>query len=141
MSKKDFSKKHSAGLSPDPAIAGAILEKVKDGKISCAAAFAIAREVKGLPKEVGIAIDLMEFHITRCQLGLFGYTPEKKVITPLESVDPELTAAIEEKLADGRLSCKDAWEIASRMNLPKMTVSSACETLKIKVKPCQLGAF
>ena len=39
------------------------------------------------------------------------------------------------------LAEKKAWEIAKRFEISKMKVSSVCEQLKIKIKPCQLGAF
>ena len=44
-------------------------------------------------------------------------------------------------LAKKILTCHQAWSIASRFKVPKMTVSAACEALEIKIKPCQLGAF
>ena len=40
-----------------------------------------------------------------------------------------------------RLSCLSAWEIAEETGSTRMAISSACEKLKIKIKPCQLGAF
>jgi hypothetical protein len=52
-----------------------------------------------------------------------------------------MTGAIKEALVDGKLSCESAWEIARRFDASKMKVSSVCEQLKIKIKPCQLGAF
>ena len=52
-----------------------------------------------------------------------------------------LTNAIQEARVDGNLSCEKAWEIARRFDVSKMKVSSVCEQLKIKIKPCQLGAF
>jgi len=39
------------------------------------------------------------------------------------------------------LSCAVSWEIADALQLTRMAVSEACEALKIKIKPCQLGAF
>ena len=82
----------------------------------------------------------MELRIGRCQLGLFGY-PEGKAVYPAAAVAPDLDAAIRGRLADGRLHCKAAWEIAAERKLARMEVSYACETLKIRIKHCQLGAF
>jgi hypothetical protein len=79
--------------------------------------------------------------LVKCQLGLFGYTPEKKIVKPAAAENPDLTSAIQDARVDGDLSCKTAWEIARRFDVSKMKVSSVCEQLKIKVKPCQLGAF
>jgi hypothetical protein len=35
----------------------------------------------------------------------------------------------------------NSWEIASRLGIQKLDVASACETMGVKIKPCQLGAF
>ena len=60
---------------------------------------------------------------------------------PAETVAPELEGAIRAAARDGRLPCAAAWEIAAERKIPRMKVSSACEALKIRIKPCQLGAF
>jgi PIN domain nuclease of toxin-antitoxin system len=52
-----------------------------------------------------------------------------------------LKESITSALKDGNLSCVAAWEIAKKLNIPKMKVCAAAEALEIKVKPCQLGAF
>ncbi len=83
----------------------------------------------------------MEIEISKCQLGLFGYSPEKMVVKAAEAVQPDLEKAIRSALMNDRLPCAAAWSIAETSGMPKMAVSSACEALKIKVKPCQLGAF
>jgi hypothetical protein len=92
--------------------------------------------------EIGVVLDILEVPLTKCQLGLFGYENPKKIVTPALSVEKEMEAAIKKGLLkNGRLSCEAAWKIAAALALPKIQVSSACEALKIKIKPCQLGAF
>jgi hypothetical protein len=44
-------------------------------------------------------------------------------------------------MEDDRISCKSAWNVATRLNLAKIDVSNACEALGIKICKCQLGAF
>ena len=112
-----------------------------DGDLPCAAAFDVAAALNISPAAVGEYADEFGFHLTQCQLGLFGYLPHKKIVEPLASVDAELADAIREGLVNDRLPCKTAWAIAERFNIPKMRVSAACETLGIKIKPCQIGAF
>lgn len=137
-----YSKKHPIEKKIDPAIAKAVEDKAKDKKITCAAAFKIADVCGTTPGEVGFTIDRLEICIVRCQMGIFGYEPEKKAVKPMEIVTDELEKAIRGKLnKDERLTCASAWEIAKALNMPKMHVSSACEKLGIKIKPCQLGAF
>ena len=122
-----------------------IVEKVKargvEGEISCGEAHAVARELGVSPREVGVTIDLMELRINQCLLGLFGYGPEKKVVTPAKSVPPQLRAALDAEKAKGGISCEAAWGLAERFNLRRLDVSSACEALEMKITSCQLGTF
>src|SRR6056297_2379349 len=118
----------------------ALQAAAEDGELSCAAAFEAAAVYDLPPEEVGDLADRLGLHLCRCQLGLFGYPPHKKIVTPLEHVDEDLADAIRAGLEEGRLSCRTAWEISDRLEIPRMQVSAACETLEIKIKPCQLGA-
>lgn len=136
-----YAAKHSPETKLDPSVAGAIKAKVKDGKISCAVAFKIARKLNITPAEVGVALDLMEVRISRCQLGLFGYTPEEMSLEPAESVSTDLEDAIRNVLVNDRLPCDASWEIADTFGIPKMHVSAACDALNIKISACQLGSF
>jgi hypothetical protein len=52
-----------------------------------------------------------------------------------------MAAAINASLIDGRLPCLAAWEIAKRFGVAKAMISAACEAMKVKISPCQLGAF
>jgi actin-like ATPase involved in cell morphogenesis len=136
-----YSAKHAPGKKMDEKIAAAVREKVENGEIACADAELIGAKIGTALAEVGRTLDLLEVRITRCQLGLFGYAAEGKSVRPAGQVTPEIEGAVRGHLAGGRLPCEAAWEIAAEMNIPRMKVSSACETLKIKIKPCQLGAF
>jgi hypothetical protein len=109
--------------------------------LPCVAAFEIAARTGKPPAEVGAAADRMNVRLTNCQLGLFGYAPAKKIVSPAAAVAPELENAIRAKLAGGRLACRDAWALAQAFRLEKLALSAACEALGIKIKPCQLGAF
>ncbi len=139
--KKNFTEKHEPGTSANPAIAEAVLQRGKNGELPCAIAFAIAENLGVSAMVVGQTADLLNFRLTKCQMGLFGYLPEKKIVAASDGVSTPLAEAIRGCLQQGRLPCQQAWEIAARLNLSKMAVSSACEALGIKVKPCQLGAF
>jgi hypothetical protein len=90
---------------------------------------------------VGKTADLLEIMLVKCQLGLFGYSPEKKIVKPQTPENQNLESIIRDSLVDGKLSCERAWEISRSLDVPKMTVSAVCEHLKIKIAPCQLGAF
>jgi len=137
----EFKKKHSSDRRTSPAIVQAIKEKFKNNELSCAHAEAIARDASTTMAEVGVNLDLLEIRIGKCQLGLFGYDHTSKTVEPAAIVSPELTAAIRGALSDDRLPCAAAWTIAASLGVPRMAVAGACETMKIKIKPCQLGAF
>jgi hypothetical protein len=138
--RADFSKKHG-DIQLNPVIEAEILKKAKNGDVPRAVLFDLGVSLKVTAKEIGMNLDLMNFRITKCQLGLFGYHPEKKIVTPAETVSGDLLAEIQKELANGRLPCMAAWEIAVRLKLHKMDVSRACESIGIRIKPCQLGAF
>lgn len=42
-----------------------------NGKLACAAAFQIAKELKVTPKEIGDACNRLQIKIRSCQLGCF----------------------------------------------------------------------
>ena len=138
---KPFSEKHVKDPKQDPEIKEEILKNAKGGEIPCALAFEIAKKQKSSLRKVGKNIDLLEIKLVKCQLGLFGYSPEKKKVKPIPSASSDLKNAIQEALAEGMLSCEKALDIAKRFKVPKMQVSGACEAMGLKIKPCQLGAF
>ena len=139
--KSAFSTKHRSDSKPDPSIEKRLRERCPTGELPCAVAFDVAKELGASAATVGQTADLMNLRLVKCQLGLFGYSPEKKIVRKAESVDETLASALQESLENNCLPCALAWEIADRLQLRKMAVSNACETLGIKVKPCQLGAF
>ncbi len=139
--EKKYSGKHPQTEAVDPEIKNYIYRLANEGKLSCAVAFEIAEEKNISPHKVGINIDLLDIRLTKCQLGLFGYKPKKKLLKPPNLADPDIESAVFEALVNGRLSCSRAWEIATRFNVNKITVSSTCELLGIKISDCQLGAF
>jgi hypothetical protein len=137
----NFAKKHKDGAELDPSIKEAVLNRSKEEELPCAVAFEIAKELAVEPADVGKTVDLLNIRLSKCQLGLFGYKPEKKIIKPQDTDNQDLKDAITNATVDGRLPCKDAWEIASDFNIGKMTVSGVADAMGIKIKPCQLGAF
>ncbi len=138
---KNFAEKHGSDAKPNSLIQAEILKRAKKKELPCAVAFEIAKDLGITADLVGMTADLINFRLIKCQLGLFGYYPKKKMITPDTQVDSDLKNAISEALINEQLPCKSAWEIASRFNIRKMAVGGACEAMEVKIKPCQLGAF
>jgi hypothetical protein len=125
-----FSDKHGAGVRVNELIKEKLISQTKNNELACAKAFKIADELNVSAAEVGKTADLLEMRLVKCQLGLFGYKPEKKIVKPKAALNPKL-----------ELSCAKAWEIARDFDIPKMAVSAVCEQLKVKIRHCQLGAF
>ena len=139
--KGKYFKKHPEGTKVREDLKQEILKQVKDNNIACRAAEKIAQKINVSLGEIGVGIDLLNFNIVQCQLGLFGFDSKQKSVGAATSVSPDLETAIRKAMVDNRLSCQSAWEIAERLNIKRLDVCAACENLKIKVKPCQLGAF
>jgi len=136
-----YKQKHPADTPINPAIEAQLTARAKDGRINCAAAHQIARELGVTPDEVGMTADLLELRINMCQLGLFGHGHQKRLVVPAKEVSAELQQAIEAALDDDGLACDAAWRIAEQFTITRVEVSSACEALNIRIKACQLGAF
>lgn len=138
---KGYEGKYTTQDQLDPEQQKKILEHVKGGELACAVAFEIVNNKHMTASEIGQYTDVMKIRLVKCQLGLFGYLPNKKIVKKMDQVDGLLQKAIHQKSKDNRLSCPDAWQIASDLGIPKLAVSNACETLSIKIHSCQLGAF
>ncbi len=125
----------------DPARREQILGYAKGGELPCSVAFQIVEEGNLSADEIGMYSDLMKIRLVTCQLGLFGYQPEKKIVKKQDQISESLEKAIHQKSQENRLACADAWQIATDLGVTKLSVSNACETLSIKIHSCQLGAF
>jgi hypothetical protein len=139
--KDKYFQKHPGRTEVADILRQKILQKVTNNKMSCAVAEEISQDSRVAMKEIGVALDLLNINIVECQLGLFGYGSQKKIVQPAKEVLPSIQDEISQSLVSGHLSCAAAWEIARKLNLPRMKISAACEALQIKIKPCQLGAF
>ena len=130
----------------DETLATAIRARLKEGKLPCASAFAIAREHGVTPLLVGQTADALQIHLTRCQLGLFGYPGHAKGWAAAKIAERAIPEGLEEAIraavdGDGNFACVKAWEIAARFGIPKMQVAYVADHMGIRFSPCQLGAF
>lgn len=139
--KGKYFKKHPEGTKVAEDLKQEILKQVKDNNIACKAAEKIAQKTNVPLSEIGVGIDLLNFNIVQCQLGLFGFDGKQKRVPAATTVAPDLETAIRTALVNNRLPCVAAWTIADKLGVKRLDVCAACENLQIKVKPCQLGAF
>ena len=114
-----------------------------DGRLPCAAVFAIAKDLAIPMDEVLDQVNGADTRIAHCQLGLFGYQAfgDKRFAAPLAQVPDRLASALREACVGGALPCAAAWKIAEREGLPRPVVGSAADVLEIRIAPCQLGCF
>jgi hypothetical protein len=139
--EKHYADKHGKDAKISPELAAKIKKTAAEGRMPCAVAFKIAEDMDIKPAEVGVALDIFEIRITKCQMGIFGYDKGNKIERPVGQAPDTLESAIRKKLAGGKLACRQAWQIAEESGIGKMDVTAACDAMGIKVSPCQLGAF
>ncbi len=117
-------------------------EKAPNGKLSCSDAFDIADKTGASLAFIGDFADKNDIRLCKCRLGLFGWEPIKKILSPEKNIDLNLKNEIIKALDDNnKLSCKKAYDISEKSNIPLLKISNTCETLDIKICDCQLGAF
>ena len=75
-----FADKHGSDTRLSERIKDQIDRQTKNNALPCALAFKIADELNVSAAEVGKTADLLEILLVKCQLGLFGYSPEKKIV-------------------------------------------------------------
>lgn len=117
-----------------------------DGQLACADAHQVAARLGIPPLQVGKAVNrATNLRFYRCQLGLFGYGPKPegkhKIVLKADHVPSEIQAAINSRLRDRCISCRDIWEVADQFKYPRLGIANIIEAMGLKVTPCQLGCF
>ena len=138
--KGHYAAKHE-GRQINETIAAKIRALSEDNCIKCASAHKAGKELNISPPEIGVQTDLLEYRISDCQLGLFGYSDGQKRIDPDIEIAPDLNEHLDKASKDGRISCVECWDIAKKLKIKKLDVGAVCEKKNIRIKPCQLGAF
>jgi len=144
MALKD--KKLSSDFIVDKRLEEAVRSQMKDGTIACASAFAVAKKSSADPLLIGKTADVLQIHLSHCQLGLFGFPGHAKGWNSAKVAEipaPEgLEAAIRSALGPaGELTCGAAWELADRFHVSRILIGYITDKLKIRIHKCQLGAF
>ncbi|MBN1260388.1 MAG: hypothetical protein JXB35_06870 [Anaerolineae bacterium] len=130
---------------PDEHVIQAIEAHLKEGRLRCAVAFRIARDLGVEPSIVGRTADVLQVHLSRCQLGLFGY-PEGKGWTAAGVIEKPVPDGLEAALrasvdAAGHIACVRLWAVAAEFGISRLQAGYVADTLGLHVAPCQLGAF
>lgn len=139
---KEKSPKDAGGqLHFDRKIMNTVLAHSESNELPCAVAFKLSETTGVPPEKIGMYVNNMDIRLSKCQLGLFGYKPEKKIVKKAFTDNTRLKNRIFDSLEGDRLPCKTVWEIAAEFHMNKMAVCAVCEGLNVKIKKCQLGAF
>ncbi len=130
----------------DEAIAFEARRRLKDGLLSCAAAFAVAEALGVSPAEVGRTADALNIRLTLCPLGLFGFPGHAKGWDQAQPADKPVPAGMEDALrsahgAKGEVSCLAVWKAAESFGVSRMQAGYLADKLGLRIRPCQLGAF
>ncbi|HDS17130.1 MAG TPA: hypothetical protein ENN66_11105 [Proteobacteria bacterium] len=134
-----YAAKHGNDRELPETLREALNESAKDNRLSCAQAHRLAQLNHLSPAAIGRAADLLEIRLTGCQLGLFGH--KGKNPPPTNEPSPKLTRLLLTESRDHHLSCLQAWKLAADNGYAKIDIGRACNTLNLKISPCQLGAF
>ncbi len=123
----------------------AMWEHVKDGRLSCAQAHAIANRLGIDPLRVGEAANEAGIRISHCLLGLFGYGSKAegrhKIVRPMDAVPEELAARLRAAAEGNGITCAAVWQVADELGIGRMKAAETVEALGLRVSVCQLGCF
>ncbi|MHB8054283.1 MAG: hypothetical protein ACYDH3_03440, partial [Candidatus Aminicenantales bacterium] len=114
--------------------------------IACVAALRLAVKAEVKSEAVGRTLDALSVHLSRCQLGLFGYPGRAKgwaaAGIDAEFVSEGLLEALRAAAGAAKsISCLRLWEIAKNHRISRMQAGYAADRAGVKIIKCQLGAF
>jgi len=55
--------------------------------------------------------------------------------------DAEIRKLIQARQTNGRMSCREAFQIAEEAGVPIMKIGRLLDDMKVKIHACQLGCF
>lgn len=59
----------------------------------------------------------------------------------MSEIAAEVLEAVQRVAKDGRISCTAARKLAEELKVPVRVVGEAADTLKVRIKACELGCF
>jgi hypothetical protein len=130
----------------DERIAAVVRSRLENGRLSCAAACAAAREIDVAPIEIGRTADRLRIRLDRCELGLFGYARHTKGWDGAGVASLPVPYGLEDALKTagagrGEVSCERLCQEAARFSAPLLQVGWLADRLGLKIGDCPLGAF
>ncbi|MBI4267205.1 MAG: hypothetical protein HY662_00285 [Chloroflexi bacterium] len=111
------------------------------GELPCPVALDIARKLNIAPGIIGDKANRLKIRISKCQLGCFSVKKAMPESMESESLTGTLSKELRTSLPGQKLPCKEAFEIAGKLNTSRRQVGDAATRLKIRIVECQLGCF
>lgn len=114
---------------------------LREGYLSCPAAWKIAKNHDVPRIAVGAIADRMGVRITDCQIGCFkvdktAFSGENPV-----ALDEGVTSVIANLDKEGRLTCENVFSLAKKHHVSPMALGNEASARNNKVGKCQLGCF
>jgi len=133
----------SRSIPSDSEFTAALGSRLREGRLPCAEAFALAQAWQVAPLEVAQPAEAAGVRIGWCQLGLFTGAVKHQKGWPDGpfKVPAEVQAAIAAASEDGVLSCARAWGAAKRLGWERLDLGRAATAMGVKIVRCQLGCF
>jgi hypothetical protein len=114
---------------------------LKDGYLSCPAAWKIANEYNVPKIAIGEIADRLGIRIIDCQLGCFKIekTPYDK--SAHTSIDGEVITMLETLEEEEQLTCARVFDLARQFKLKPIAIANEMSARGLKIHGCQLGCF
>jgi len=119
----------------------AVKASLKDGYLSCPAAWGIARKYHVPRIVVGEIADRLGIRVTNCQLGCFKVekTPYDK--SSPGNIDNGVIALLESLKEKDELTCAKVFGLVRRYRIKPKVMAEGINAAGLKIRGCQLGCF
>ena len=119
----------------------AVQASLKDGYLSCPAAWRIAKEANVPKIAVGKITDRLGVRITNCQIGCFKVDKTIHDNLAHKKINDTIIATLERFEKDNELTCAKVFELALQSKLTPMVIADVANLRNWKIRYCQLGCF
>lgn len=119
----------------------AVQSSLKDGYLSCLAAWRIAKEANVSKIAVGKITDRLGIRIANCQIGCFKV--DKTIHNNLapNKIDNTIVTTLETLEKNHELTCAKVFDLALQQRLTPMAIADVANLRNWKIHSCQLGCF
>ena len=114
---------------------------LKDGYLSCARAFKIAKEAKVPNVAVGEMTDRLGIRVTNCQIGCFKVDKTIHDNSAHEDLDDGIVSRLNALKESNELTCANVFDLAEQLKSTPMAIADAANLRNLKIHNCQLGCF